>query len=160
MKKIFVSILILSAIVIRCKKDEKCNFNDNPIIAPQSEITSVQNYLSSNNITAIQHPSGFFYKINTQGGGQEVVNLCSNTTVTYKGRLTDGTVFDSTKTGETVTFELGQVIVGWQKGVPLISSGGNITLYIPPSLGYGPYGSGSIPGNSILIFDVGLVSVN
>jgi FKBP-type peptidyl-prolyl cis-trans isomerase FkpA len=55
---------------------------------------------------------------------------------------------------------LGQLIVGWQKGLPLISSGGKITLYIPPSLGYGSAAAGSIPANSILIFDIELISVS
>jgi FKBP-type peptidyl-prolyl cis-trans isomerase len=42
----------------------------------------------------------------------------------------------------------------------LIKPGGRIILYLPPSLGYGPYGAGSIPGNAGLIFEVTLVSVN
>lgn len=161
MKKILASVLLLSAFVLSCsKKDEKCNLIDSKVVAPASEVTSVHNYLSSNGINAVQDPSGFYYKINTQGTGQEVVNLCSNVIVKYKGRLTNGTVFDSTGTDKTITVELGTVIVGWQKGLPLINSGGNITLFIPPSLGYGPNPSGPIPANSILIFDIDLVNVN
>ena len=83
-------------------------------------------------------------------------------TVKYAGRLTNGTYFDPTTPGttSTATFALWQVIVGWQKGVPLISAGGKISLYIPPSLGYGSVPKGSIPANSILIFDIELVSVS
>jgi FKBP-type peptidyl-prolyl cis-trans isomerase len=74
--------------------------------------------------------------------------------------LANGTIFDSTATGQTATFQLGKVIVGWQKGIPLVSSGGNITLFIPPTLAYGPSGSGPIPPNAILVFDIDLVGVN
>ena len=160
MKKIATYAILISAFLISCsKKDDKCNFNDSPKVAPQTEIDNVHNYLSSNGINADLAPSGFFYKIISQGSGQAVVNLCSNVTVKYKGRLTNGTIFDSTATGQTAIFQLGQVIVGWQKGIPLVSSGGRIALFLPPSLGYGPSGSGPIPPNSILVFDVELVGV-
>ena len=86
-------------------------------------------------------------------------NLCSNVTVTYKGSYFNGNVFDSTAAGSAATFQLGQVIPGWQKGVPLISKGGDITLYIPPSLGYGPQGYGIIPGNAYLIFDIHIIDI-
>ncbi|HEY8688210.1 MAG TPA: FKBP-type peptidyl-prolyl cis-trans isomerase, partial [Chitinophagaceae bacterium] len=83
--------------------------------------------------------------------------------VTYAGRSTSGAVFDPTPGSglnhRTATFTLGQVIVGWQKGLPLIRAGGMITLYIPPSLGYGSSPFGSIPANSILIFDIELIDV-
>jgi FKBP-type peptidyl-prolyl cis-trans isomerase FkpA len=83
----------------------------------------------------------------------------------YKGYLTNGKVFDQTGTtsnheaGTPVTFTLNQLISGWQLGLPLIKPGGKIILYLPASLGYGPYGQGSIPGNAALIFEITLVSV-
>ena len=163
MKKILLGIIILSSISFSCsKKDTTCSYIDSNVIASASEIANVQAYLTTNSITATQHPSGFFYKINQAGTGQAVVNLCSMVTVKYAGRLTNGTYFDPTTPGttSTATFALWQVIVGWQKGVPLISAGGKISLYIPPSLGYGSVPKGSIPANSILIFDIELVSVS
>ena len=163
MKKFFFGFVILSAISFSCaKKDATCNYSDSNVTAPASEIANVQAYLTTNSITATQHPSGFFYKINQAGTGQAIVNLCSVISVKYAGRLTNGTYFDPTTAGTTssASFALGQVIVGWQKGMPLISSGGKITLYIPPSLGYGSKATGSIPANSILIFDIELVSVS
>ncbi|MEP6616604.1 MAG: FKBP-type peptidyl-prolyl cis-trans isomerase [Ginsengibacter sp.] len=161
MKKFLAFLLLAASISTSCsKKDTTCNYMDSAVVAPESEITSVHNYLSSNGINAIQHPSGFFYTVNTSGSGQEVVNLCSNVTVRYKGKLTNGVTFDSTAAGNTITAQLGQFIIGWQKGIPLVSSGGSITLYIPPSLGYGPTPQGVIPPNSILIFNVDLVNVN
>ncbi len=142
------------------KKDEVCNLNDVAITAPQSEVDSVQAFLDTNNITATKHASGFFYTITEPGTGAAVANLCSNITIKYKGKLTNGSVFDQTTDPNTATFQLGRLILGWQKGIPLIKEGGKITLYIPPSLGYGNSASGPIPANSILIFDIELVAVN
>ncbi len=161
MKKIFLAITVLTTLFFSCgKKDTVCNYNDSAVTASTSETANVQAYLTANNITATQHSSGFFYKITQVGTGQAVVNLCSNITIKYVGKLTNGTIFDQSPAGETRTFTLGQLIVGWQKGIPLISSGGKITLYIPPSLGYGNSPVGTIPANSILIFDIELVSVS
>lgn len=161
MKNIFFSLIIIAAFSASCsKKDATCNLNDSNISASAGEVASLQTYLSSNGITATQHPAGFFYKITQAGSGQAVVNLCSKITIKYVGKLINGTIFDQTTAGATATFTLGQLIVGWQKGIPLISSGGKITLYLPPSLGYGSSGSGPIPPNSILIFDIELVSVS
>ena len=84
--------------------------------------------------------------------------VCNRVTVRYSGRLTSGAVFDSNLTG--ISFTLGQLIVGWQKGIPLIRPGGKITLYVPPSLGYGAAGAPpTIPANAYLIFDIDLVAV-
>ena len=170
MKNIFLGFIILCAVGISCsKKDTACTFNDSTVTAPASETTNVETYLSTAGITAAQkHPSGFYYKITQAGTGKAVVNLCSDVTVKYSGRLASGTYFDPTTPGTTslASFILGKVIVGWQKGVPLISEGGKITLYIPPSLGYGNVNVPNngqpviIPANSILIFDIELVSVN
>jgi peptidylprolyl isomerase len=70
-----------------------------------------------------------------------------------------GEEFDSSwGRGTPIEFPLGRLIKGWQEGIPLISIGGKITLYLPPSLGYGAVAQQNIPANSILIFDIELVS--
>ena len=83
-------------------------------------------------------------------------------TVNYVGTLTNGTKFDSSyDRGQTFSFRVGtgQVIAGWDQGVPGMKVGGKRRLTIPPSLGYGSQARGSIPANSTLLFDVDLVSI-
>jgi FKBP-type peptidyl-prolyl cis-trans isomerase len=83
-------------------------------------------------------------------------------TVNYVGTFTDGTVFDSSYVrGQPFTFQVGvgQVIAGFDQGVLGMKVGGKRRLTIPPSLAYGSQGSGSIPPNATLKFDVDLVSI-
>jgi peptidylprolyl isomerase len=83
--------------------------------------------------------------------------------VLYTGRLTDGTVFDSTSSHGNQPFEtpigVGQVIKGWDEGMLTMRVGGKRRLTIPPNLGYGSQAEGPIPANSTLIFDVELLKV-
>ena len=83
-------------------------------------------------------------------------------TVNYVGTLTNGTKFDSSyDRNQPFTFVLGagQVIAGWDQGIPGMKVGGRRRLTIPPSLGYGNVAYGPIPANSTLIFEVELVSI-
>jgi FKBP-type peptidyl-prolyl cis-trans isomerase FkpA len=84
--------------------------------------------------------------------------------VDYTGWLTNGKKFDSSVgTGKPFAFNVGegQVIRGWDEGIPGMKVGGKRQLRIPPELGYGSTGTpdGTIPPNATLIFDVRLVSV-
>lgn len=140
-----------------CSKKRSCDFNACAIKASASEITAVQNYLTTNSIVAIQDCSGLFYKIEQQGTGSQP-DACSSIDVTYTGKLTNGTTFDQATSA--VTFDLSELITSWRVGVPLLKAGGVIDLYVPPSLGYGAGAVGTIPGNSILVFRITLVGVH
>ena len=78
----------------------------------------------------------------------------------YSGYLVNGTLFDSNTGASPFTFRLarGEVIGGWDLGIPGMRVGGQRQLIIPPSLGYGSTGVGGIPGNAVLVFNVEVVS--
>ncbi len=88
-------------------------------------------------------------------------------TVNYTGWLYDlsktdqkGLVFDTSlgKTPFTFTLGAGQVIRGWEVGVPGMRVGGVRRLVIPPSMAYGDQRAGSIPPNTTLVFEIELLS--
>ena len=138
-----------------CKK-ASCTLPESTVVASSSEIATIQNFLTTHGLTALQHSSGFFYSI-SDGGNGDTPTLCSNVGVTYKGTLLNGSIFDQSTS--MVSFPLANLIVGWQKGIPLVRTGGKITLYVPPSMGYGNTAISGIPANSTLIFEITLVSV-
>jgi len=149
---LFTMILMLG--FSSCLKDDYVD----PAIQSQKDDATIVKFLSDNKISAIKHTSGLYYQIIQSGSGN--ITYSPNTTVTanYTGRLLTGQVFDKSN-AQPLSFKLGQVIVGWQIGVPIIQKGGKIRLFIPSGYGYGPQGSGPIPPNSVLDFDIELVDV-
>jgi FKBP-type peptidyl-prolyl cis-trans isomerase FkpA len=161
-KNLYLFILIGTFLIAGCMKKNSdpynCNYDPCELKAPDSEVKALESYLTSNNITATKHCSGLYYQI-LNPGADAAPTVCSAISVTYKGSLPNGTVFNETST--PVTFSLITVIEGWKKGLLQIKKGGKIRLYVPPSLGYGanpPPGSG-IPANSILLFDLDLLEL-
>ena len=81
--------------------------------------------------------------------------------VHYEGKLTNGTVFDSSyQRGQPATFPLNRVIPCWTEGVQTLKVGGKATLQCPSRTAYGPAGAGGvIPPNADLVFTVELISI-
>jgi len=104
-------------------------------------------------------PSGLQYKIVRDGIGKNPVDT-SFVTVNYTVSLSDGKVFDSSdQRGQPAQFQLNGVIPGWTEALKLMKTGSKWILYIPPELAYSDRGTRGIPPNSVLIFDVELLSV-
>lgn len=144
----FYSLVFISVIIIlfsSCKKDPVTN-------QLEQDIKTIEKHLEENHIDATKHESGLFYSI-LNAGGAEKPRSNSTVTVNYRGTLLNGTSFDS---GEYFSSRLDYLIKGWQIGIPLIGNGGRIILYVPSTLGYGNRPAGSIPPNSVLVFDVTL----
>lgn len=137
-----------------------CTFDPCGFKAPAAEIQKVKDYLAANNLTATEHCSGLFYRIENAGTGPNP-GPCNVVDAHYKGMLSNGEVFED----NTAQFGLSEVIAGWTIGVPLVKQGGRIVLYIPPSLAYGSRevrdrsGALVIPANSMLVFEIDLVKV-
>ena len=158
-------------IIISCKKttNSGCSFSGTAVTVPVAEADSLDTLIKDSifrdsNIVAKKNSAGFYYTINKTGTGAAIANLCQSVSVTYKGTFFNGAGFDSTLS-QPANLELRQVILGWQTGVPLITTGGDITLYLPPSLAYGStavldsQGTVVIPANSYLIFRIQLLAV-
>jgi FKBP-type peptidyl-prolyl cis-trans isomerase FkpA len=150
MKRLFILTLIPCIFII-----SSCNKN---VDYTQLDEEIILQYINDNNLNAEPTGSGLYYVLNSNGNG-DFPNINSIVTVAYKGTLIDGTIFDqSDATG--ATFPLSNVIQGWQEGIPLFSEGGSGILLIPSALGYGNQAIGSIPANSVLIFEVTLLNVD
>jgi FKBP-type peptidyl-prolyl cis-trans isomerase FklB len=106
--------------------------------------------------------SGLQYKI-LDAGDKKAPPIAPTDTVTahYRGTLIDGTEFDSSYSrGAPTPFPVTGVIKGWQEALVLMKPGAKWQLFIPPELAYGPRGQGKIPPNSLLIFELNVISAD
>lgn len=134
-------------------------------IASQGDIDDklIKNYLTKNNITASKTASGLYYSISKEGGAKPAAG--DKVSVMYTGKTLDGRKFDSNIDSafhHTTPLEFpigqGQVIKGWDEGIPLFGKGGKGTLYIPSGIAYGAHSpTQAIPPNAVLVFDVELL---
>ena len=102
----------------------------------------------------------FIIERGSELGNGATVKSGATVTACYIGALADtGVIFDTADAhGGPQTFSLGQVIAGWQVGIPGMKVGGTRELLIPSAMGYGTQGSGAIPPNADLIFIVSVES--
>ena len=148
----FVLALVL---FISCSNDKK-TVEDIDYVAKNE--ADIQAYVEENNLTAIRSNSGLYYVIEEEGTGAQA-EATSNVTVAYKGYFLNGSVFDQSDE-EGITIGLNQVIAGWTEGITYLKEGGNGILLVPAHLGYGSQDFSGIPGGSVLVFEVTLISVN
>lgn len=144
-----------------CKKKEENQENQQTVEVTDYSAKNdqeIKDYLTKNNLTATKTDSGLYYVITEEGTGAQPTPE-SNVTVAYKGYFTDGKVFDQSGP-EGISFGLRQVIQGWTEGITYFKEGGKGMLLIPSNLGYGNEDRGPIPGGSVLIFEIKLISVN
>ncbi|RIH63206.1 FKBP-type peptidyl-prolyl cis-trans isomerase [Mariniphaga sediminis] len=108
----------------------------------------------------VELPSGLQYKVLNEGEG-DLPTLTDQVKCHYHGSLIDGTVFDSSvERGNPAVFPVNGVIRGWVEALQLMPVGSKWRLFVPPDLGYGEQGAGSVIGpNSTLVFDVELLEI-
>ena len=121
----------------------------------------IKDFVAKNAIRDVKQlgSTGLYYKIIEPGIGGGIYKESSLIKANYTGRLLSGSIFDKSITEPFQFYLGGNVIFGWKLGVPLIKKGGIIRLFIPSNYGYGPAGSGPIPANAVLDFDIELVDV-
>lgn len=103
--------------------------------------------------------SGLQYFVEAEGKGDKP-KADDTVSVHYTGTLIDGKKFDSSRDrGEPVEFPVGGVIPGWTEALQLMSPGAKYKLAIPANLAYGEQAPPDIGPNSVLLFDVELLSV-
>lgn len=108
-----------------------------------------------------RRPSGLYIQDVVEGEGARA-DSGDIVTVHYTGWLPQGTKFDSSRDRDApfeVALGYGRVIQGWDQGIVGMRVGGQRRLVIPAVMAYGAQGSGPIPGNSTLVFDVELLDV-
>ncbi len=125
------------------------------------ETTTFAPALDVNLASSTKLPSGMYVRDITVGTGAMVASGQS-VSVRYTGWLSNGAQFDSNANGSPFAFRLdgGQVIRGWDLGVAGMKIGGVRQLIIPSALAYGANNYGPIPGGSVLVFTVTVLSAS
>ena len=120
----------------------------------------ISDYITGHGLTAtaqkVKDTSGVYYIILQPGQGNDLYTSSTQVTVGDTGRvLTTGNVFAKTDSIHPA-YPLGQMIVGWQLGIPKIKKGGIVRLLIPSRDAYGKYPQPQIglPANAVLDFNI------
>ena len=165
----------LIAVAAGCDKKTATDVQGPPpqtaIATPAAAPTTVADNTSMPNTTVIDGktvplkstPSGLkYYDIKIGTGPNPKIG--QTVSVQYTGTLLDGTKFDSSYDhgGTPIDFPIGvgQVIKGWDEGVPTMKIGGKRRLIVPGALAYGANPpTPMIPADATLVFDIELVAV-
>jgi FKBP-type peptidyl-prolyl cis-trans isomerase FkpA len=140
----------------------------------QAEVAAASEYVTSHGLKTTSTATGLQYVITSPSDKYKPVNG-DTVLVNYTGKLLNGKVFDSSIEANakaagldqpgrpyepiSVVIGEGRVISGWEEGLLLMNEGSKATFVIPSGLGYGERGSGAIPPNSTLLFDIEMVKV-
>ena len=152
--------IALSAVLVSACNQEKEKMAEHGYTLSDE---SNQEFLNDNGSKdgVVKQPSGLQYRVLHAGNGKSVTSGSDMVTVTYKGWLINGKVFDQTPPGQTATFPAGRLIPGWVEALSLMKEGDEWQLVIPSDLGYGARGAGAdIPPNQTLVFDMKLIAVS
>jgi len=154
-KLLFLTLFSLTAFTISsCMKTSDTEATNQVQQANQDDL-SIKAYLAAHpEINNVKDTLGVYYQIITPGVGayptdDTIINA------TYTGSLLNGTAFE---TNATLKQYLKNLIYGWRIVLPHVSLGSKILMLIPSRYGYGAAGSGTIPPNAVLIFNVDLTA--
>jgi FKBP-type peptidyl-prolyl cis-trans isomerase FkpA len=113
---------------------------------------------ASHETGAVRTPSGLVYKETRAGTGPQPTAE-DTVRVHYRGTLTNGTEFDTTRGGEPAEFPLRGVVPCWTEGMQRMRVGGTAKLVCPSDIAYGDRGQRAIPPGATLVFEVELLAI-
>jgi FKBP-type peptidyl-prolyl cis-trans isomerase len=136
-------------------------FAERELLAGYKEAVVGKKFLEENGKKkdVITTQSGLQYRIRHTGKGRKPT-LRDRVRVHYRGTLVNGTEFDNSIARKLpAVFPVSAVIPGWVEALQLMNEGSKWEVFIPSELAYGERGNPSIPGDSVLIFDIKLIRV-
>ncbi len=159
MRFALVSLFVSSLFLSGCLSDPPVGPTFQEQLDKDKEIINA--YLSSKNITGVltdPDGNGVRYKVSSEGSGIKPI-VDDSIKIKYTLKLLPSETLIENPTSPP-TFLLGDLILGWQIGIPLINEGSKATFYIPSGYAYGNVNRNGIPANSNLIFEVELLKVD
>ena len=104
--------------------------------------------------------SGLQYRVLQTGGGAEVGHA-DKVVLHFRGRLVDGTVFESSdgEDGQPIAFQVSNVLAGWMEALKLMRVGDRWELTIPPHLAFGSSARGLVPANAVVVYELEVLEV-
>jgi FKBP-type peptidyl-prolyl cis-trans isomerase FkpA len=112
--------------------------------------STIQKYIAKNKLKLDKTDSGLYIK--TTAGTGKKIRYQDSVSISYTGKLLSGKLVDIQK--NPITFAVKDLIMGWKEALIMSQKGSEITMIIPPNLGYGDHTLEQIPQNAILIFDL------
>lgn len=156
-----LSAIVGSTIIFSACIDSPDTVDPNAQIS--QDLAAIDSYLTAQGITAVKDP--YIRMVITKLGNKLPASFGNTVKVTYKGTLfTTGATFDENNTSYTVAPDPANgnqwsVIDGWKVALRILPEGSKAKIYIPSGLAYGTQQNGSIPANSILVFDIEILEV-
>jgi FKBP-type peptidyl-prolyl cis-trans isomerase FkpA len=148
---------LLGLSLVSCGQDEI--FNEQAQL--ETDIRLIDEYLAENALEADTILPSEIRVIIDERGAEPLAAFGSSVEANYIGYLLDGTEFDSNEGRGPFAFIVDRrdVIRGWELGIKVFGQGGSGTMLIPSGLAYGNTRRQGIPANSVLIFDIEVLSL-
>jgi FKBP-type peptidyl-prolyl cis-trans isomerase FkpA len=166
MKKLFLLGLFCIAVFtyFSCAKTDNPQMPACTDVNPNVDSSTIIKFANDsfpNAVPLSRDSSGLYYHIIDPGSSSSIPTFESNLMVTYIARfIPSNIIFDSATNSNLNGAQLGNLIYGWQIGLPKIGVGGHIQLFIPSAYAWGCAGYGTIPSDAPVFFDIKLLAVH
>jgi FKBP-type peptidyl-prolyl cis-trans isomerase FkpA len=161
MKKLFLFVLSVIAISGYFACSKSAPQTPSCTATPPAGDSAALIKFAGDSIPLTKDSSGLYYNIIDSGSATVIPQSFNRLIVTYVARIIpQNTTFDSAVNSNLNNTVLGDLIYGWQVGLPKIGVGGHIQLFIPSAYAWGCTGYGPVPANAPVFFDIQLIAVN